>query len=614
MLYRLLYMAGYALYWLLFFLFFKGAFLIYQHAQTTQLSPEEIALIFWHGLPMDLSFTAYSVAIPYLLITVDTVLASKGRWLKPVMLFYSAFLIFALTLIGTTDLELYQAWGFRLDDTPLNYINTPKEMLASVGSSPIWLLIIFNIVVNLFFSEFYRRTLHRQLPWPQPSYRIAGLPLLLLTASLVIVMRGGFQTIPLNQSTVFFSNSYFANQAALNVAWNFAHALGKRRSKDDNPYRFVAEQEARRTLDQLYPEPDLKLPDSARWLNTRRPNIILIIWESFTAKLAEPLGGYPGVTPNFNRLTEEGLLFTNTVASGDRSDKGLVAILSGYPAQPNATIIKEPNKSRSLPQLASTLKPEGYYNSFYYGGELDFANLRTFLRFGKWDKLVSDDSFREEDRNSKWGAHDGVVARRFKDDLNTFPQPFFSTWFTLSSHEPFEIPMNYKFGQDNETELFLSSHYYTDSVIGEFIKHAKQQEWWQNSLVVIVADHGHRLPDNSQAYEKSKFSIPMLWLGGALERKGRWPHTTSQTDLAAMLLSEFDLSSSEYRWSKDYRRGHRSFAQYVFKSGWGLVTDTAFISEETIGRTILADSGNNRSLLPLGRAHLQQSYLDYLNR
>ena len=611
---RFLYMAGYAVFWLLFFTSFKGLFLVYQFNQTSELSYGQLFGVFYHGLAMDLSFTAYTLAIPYLLISIDTLIGLKqGSWLKPVLWIYTILFVFIYTFMCSADLELYKAWGFRLDDTPLNYINTPKEMAASVGAAPIWLLVIINIIFNVFFTQAYKRTLHTLLPWQHKNYRLLTPVMLLITGSLVIVMRGGLQTIPLNQSTVAFSSSYFANQAALNVPWNFAHSLGKRKNIEDKGYVFLAEAEADSILSNLYPEP-VPLADSLRWLTTKKPNVILIIWESFTAKVAEPLGGVAGVTPNFTALSAEGLLFTRFYASADRSDKGLVALLSGYPSQPDATILKEPKKSRELPQLSHNFDSLGYFNSFYYGGELDFANLRAYLRSGAYQTLISDDDFEEKDRNSKWGAHDNVVAQRIMNDINNFPEPFFTNWFTLSSHEPFEIPMEYKFGNASNTDLFLSSHYYTDSVIGNFIDFAKKQDWWSNTLVIIAADHGHPEPNQAQGFEKNKFTIPMLWLGGALKQKGQYKATLSQTDLAALLLHELDSDASAYSWSKDPRCGQPAFASYVYKNGLGHVTDSAYVVYDFISNSVIADSGNTTGILRNGKGHLQKSYKDYLTR
>src|SRR5690606_22039669 len=116
------------------------------------------------------------------------------------------------------------------------------------------------------------------------------------------------------------------------------------------------------------------------------------------------------------------------------------------------------------------------------------------------------------DRNSKWGAHDGVVMERFKLALQTMPQPFFANWLTLSSHEPYETPVNRVIKGKGDEAAFLNSMHYTDMVVGEFVDFCKNQPWWNNTLLVIVADHGHRFPLSSSQF--SNFHIPLLVLGG----------------------------------------------------------------------------------------------------
>ncbi len=612
---RVTYLAGYYLYWLVYFIFIKAVFLIYHHNLAGDLSGSLIFGIFRHGLPLDLSFSAYLSLLPFLLVALTPVVPYQ-RWLPLTLMVYNNLVLFLVTLLCTADLELFNIWGFRMDASPLNYLNTPGEMLVSVGSAPIWLLVLLNIIINLFFSFLYRHQLH-PLVKAFPDVRIYwALPLLLITGALILPLRGGLQVVPINQSSAYFSRNHFANQAAINLPWNFFHAVSKWKSREEHPYKYLEPAVADSLVQQLYTD-NGAAPKPL--LTTTRPNIILIIWESFTAKVAEPLGGLKGVTPRFTQLSKEGLLFERVYASGDRTDKGLVAILSGYPSQPITTIIKSPQKSKKLPQLSTNLAAEGYHTAFYYGGELAFANLRSYLSFGDWQHTTSLEAFSGAELNSKWGAHDGVVAKRMLKDLDTLQQPFFTTLLTLSSHEPFDLPApaRARFPGKAHDEMFNSSHYYTDSVLGEFIDSAKKQAWWDNTLVIIVADHGHTAPGQSLVYEPSKFHIPMLWLGGALEQKGeKWPYTISQTDLAASLLGQLELPADAYPWSKDvFRPGTNAFAPYFFKDGVGLMTDSSYMSWDNVGKLFIEKSekaGNTEEIVAKG--FLQKSFQDYLEK
>src|SRR5690606_20642672 len=217
------------------------------------------------------------------------------------------------------------------------------------------------------------------------------------------------------------------------------------------------------------------------------------------------LGTMVDVTPRFDTYVEEGLLFSNFYAAADRSDKGLVNILSGYPSQPTQSIMKLPVKASKLPVLSKSFEEAGYATSFYYGGELEFANIKAYLMNGGFSKVVGKESFKPEDWNSKWGAHDHVVLDKLLQDLNSSEKPFFSTIFTLSSHEPFEVPIEPHIEGDDEESKFLNSLYYTDQSIGNFIEAAKKEPWYDETLIIILADHGHRMPGNSRNYEKEKF-------------------------------------------------------------------------------------------------------------
>ena len=189
-----------------------------------------------------------------------------------------------------------------------------------------------------------------------------------------------------------------------------------------------------------------------------------------------PLGGMPNVTPNINKLSKEGILFSNIYASGDRSDKGIVATISGFPAQSTKSIIKYPLKSQKLPTFSGMLDSVGYHTAFYYGGDPDFASIRSYLFSSKFRTIVSQDDFPKAYRNSKWGVHDEYVFNRLLVDCDTAKGPFLKMFFTLTSHEPFEIPAKPKFIGDDEKTKFLSSVCYTDSCLGDFIRRAKAKD------------------------------------------------------------------------------------------------------------------------------------------
>ncbi|MGI9543917.1 MAG: LTA synthase family protein [Cyclobacteriaceae bacterium] len=611
---RLLFLGLYFVFWLAYFILSKIAFLTYQLDESQQLSRDLLTGIFVHGLKMDVSFTAYLCIIPFLVVALSTLgFVNQSR---RTLAIYTFFCLFFLTFLVALDMELFQFWGYRLDATPLAFIDSPKLMFASASSSPLALLILGIIIIGLIFSYLYRKYVHsisRLWLVLHPAYLAL---FLFLTACLILPIRGGIQLAPLNQSDVYFSKNNFANQAALNVPWNFFRSISKRTYSKHNPYSFMEMDDAKAIVDSLYKP--VSFAKELQIQSVSNPNVLIILWESFTAKAVEALNGkYQGITPQFDMLASEGILFTNFYASGDRSAKGLVALLSGYPAQPTESIIKIPNKTSQLPVLSQDFKDLGYRTSFYHGGELSFANMKSYLVQGGFDEIIDKSDFDQADMNSKWGAHDHVLFDRWAIDMAQTKEPFFSVVFTLSSHEPFEVPMEPQFAGDDLESLYLNSLYYTDQSLGKFVDEIKQRPWYRNTIVIVLADHGHRLLDNSQRYHPDKYHIPMLWLGGALQTTDTLVHqVASQTDLPATLLHQLNLGSQHYPWSRDiFHPQTKAFSPFVFNHGIGFIQKDGFYAYDQEGKVLLhRDPKVSNAAILAGKAHLQVLFQDYLDK
>ena len=612
MLSRLRWLLIYFLSWSFWFEGSRLFFLLYQSFSRPTADYSEWGPILTHGYPMDLSVAAYFSVLPGLWLAF-----APTRWLHPVINRYTTLLVVLVAFLTTVDLELYHAWGFRLDVTPLRYLSTPKEAFASVSSSPIgWLVGILIGLITASVAGFSRLTnwlaSHTHPARSRFRSALSSGALLLATVLLVIPIRGGLQQIPLNLSTVFYSANAFANQSAINPEWNFIASLLAREKQNVNYFAYLPEKEAIKILQPFY-RPASR---TTSLLTTQRPNVLLIIWESFTAKSVASLGGKTGITPAFEKLSKEGLLFTQMYASGDRSDKGLIAALSGFPAQPTASIITIPTKASKLPTLSQQLKKEGYHTAFYYGGETDFANIKSYLYHSQYDRIISKPDFQPDEWSSKWGAHDHVVYNRILGDLAQAKAPFFTTFFTLSSHEPFDVPMPTAIAGDDEESLFLNSLHYADASLGQFIEQAKKQPWWGNTLVIILADHGHRLPVLSTD-KVTDFHIPMLWLGGALKAKPQLiTQMSSQIDLPATLLHQLDLNAANFYWSRDiFTHPNRAFAYFAFNNGFGLVQPDRHLIFDNIGRRLVSSQGTiSDQDIRLGQAYEELSYEDYLRK
>ena len=625
----------YFFFWVGYFLVARLIFVLYHFDNTQNIGFQNFMHVFTNGIRLDLSAAGYFSLLPFLLFSFSFLFTKKENFGGVIKIYTILFILISSALVAA-DLELFKVWGYRIDDTFLKYLMSPNEAAASVSSYPVFLLVsIFLVLSGISIYTFDKTVLKKgsftegvQIDKVTSSHpinnnnwtkRLLHFVLgLLITIALIIPIRGGFQLAPVNQSAVYFSDKPFANYAAVNPLWNFFVSVFEKTSEDRNPYTYFPENEAVAALKAMFS--DSSKTQKLLRSDVPQPNIIIVTYESLTAKVIERLGGEKGITPNFDRLSHEGILFSNIYATGDRTDKGLVGVLSGYPAIPRANIMEVPRKSAQLPILSKILRGAHYNTGFYYGGEAEFANMKSYLLTGEFSKLITKSDFKKEDLSSKWGAYDHVLFERLLLDLQTFKQPFFVNLLTQSSHEPFEIPNGW--GKPNLPptndidEKFRRVHFYSDQALGAFVREAKKQDWWKNTLMIVIADHSsvHIEPHDDFF---GKFHIPMLWLGGALSvRDTMITQIGSQADLAATLLAQLGVTHKDFLWSKNILSAdYQSFAYFAFQNGFGFVQKNSRYVFDTEGSFFIQKEGTIDSLdIKKGKAFLQMSYQDYLKK
>lgn len=603
-------------FWLLYFWVARSVFLGYHHTRLAGLSIPDLLGGFGSGLRLDLSGAAYLTAVPAALLVFSPI---RGLlpWVRRLITGWMVVAVVGVSVLVAADLELFGQWDKRIDASVLWYLKTPVEAWASTGGTPRLLLLTVAIAMVVGAGAAFRRFVGRDLAHLEPIHPLFAAPLVLLVGILVIPSRGGVQNWPLTGSSAYRSAVPFVNQAAQNAAWGFFDSVYRRLYDRSNP--FVTMPPAEAAVITARPAP--AAAGLSRLLTTTRPNILVIIWESASARAFGSLGGRPGVTPRTDSLARQGLLFSQFYAAGDRTDKGVAAILSGFPALPRGAIMMVPSKTKALPFLNADFGRAGYRSSFYYGGELEFASLKAYLVNAGYQRVVGKDGFPAKNWTSMWGAHDGAVAERVLDDLDRETTPFFSVWLTLSSHEPFETPDPPRIKGTDWQSLYYNSLAYTDDVIGRFIDRARTKPWWHRTLVVIVADHGRRVSPLETAPSRdayAMFRIPMLWLGGALavtdsvsDRVG------SQTDIPSTLLAAVGLAPEKpYRYGTSLLSPNPSpFAYYGFDAGFGIVTPAGSLVYDMGAARVQSSHGRYTDHdVTLGRALSQVTYQDYLDR
>jgi len=580
---------------------------MYYHELYKGIHLYEYFTVMLHGLKLDASVAGYLTILPGLFLIVS--LWVKPKFMTGIERIYFAFISVAISIIFVSDLGLYHAWGFRLDATPLLYIRYPKDAMASVNWPIVLAGVISIILISIFLYFVFEKLIVQENK--KRNTTTAKIPtavtLLLLTGILVIPIRGGFDVSTMNTGEVYFSNNMELNHAAINPVFSLVESLTLEQHFDKQ-YRFMDAVQAKKQFAELVDKPASK--DIPSLFRVEHPNVVFVVLESFMSKDLESLGGLPGIAVRMNGLCKEGVIFTNFYANSFRTDRGLVSIFSGYPGQPTTSIMKYTRKCQSLPSIPKTLKKAGYNLEYYYGGDVDFTNMRSYLVSMGIDKIISDKDFLLKDRMNKWGVPDHLVFNWIISDLaRDQKEPFMKIILTLSSHEPFEVPFH------KLKNPYLNSVAYTDSCLGQFIDRFRQTRYWKNSIVVLVPDHAMRYPENLDIRSRERHQIPLLIIGGAVKTPMIIDAYASQIDIATTLLSQLNLPHEDFRFSKNILNpASPHFGYFTYPNGFGMLTPQNQYIFDCESKTTFMNAGHKDENKKKAEAFLQTLYDDMEKR
>ncbi len=608
---------GFIILYFLFWVFISWVdrffFLLFASPDSVSSSLTNTARIFWNGQQMDLSASSYICALPFLGYFVWTFIPKlrlSRRWID----LYSYIVLSVLTLVSCINVNLYPEWTDKISKRAIDtFFESPKEVLYSAGATSLMKPLVVFLCLGVGGLLIYRFIFKGAFFKIQVHFIGKFLSFFLGLLFLFTCIRGGYGTSPLNESHAYFSTVQFDNHAAVNTYWSLINDYVNSGSSR-NPYVYFED----KALRDVHLEPVFhEVPDSAYTvLTTSRPNIVLILLESFTADLVESLGGEKGITPNLDKLARSGIAFTNFYAAADRSDKGIIGLFSAFPAQGEESIIKSVKKHEKLRGIGQEIKEAGYRTSFYYGGQSEFYNFKSYMMSHGIDRVVDMNDFPASDNASSWGVYDEKVFNKMLFDLNAEKEPFFSTIFTITNHEPYDLKGSYKFGRVSTEDMFKSTAYYTDSVVNDFLEKAKKTSWYDNTLFIITADHGHRLPYNREITDPKRFHIPLIFYGEVLQQHYRGVsinRTAGQVDIVATLLNQLNLPSSHYAWSRNlFNPTSSEYAFFNTKYSVGVVTPQDTVVLDTHLGTAIRDENMNRNLMDILKAYNQKVFDEYL--
>ena len=610
----------------------KPLFLFLEKGSATQPVDNifaELPAVIWHGLPLDLSMAGYLSVIPGLLSIA--VVWLKRDLVKPIMNIYFIIASLFITCSFVLNASLYPYWKYPLDSTPLFYFFTsPADAIASVSIWQVILSIVILIVLTVGVWFTLRMRGEKRQQYSRYAYGYGGLGsgkrnrfddfdrhrgrtsiiLLLLTGLLFLPIRGGITVSTMNTGQAYYSQNAYLNHSAVNPLFSLLESI-THQEDFASQYRFMKDKEADKifaTMTSTSDENTYPLLNEATF-KKGTPDILIVIMESFASDIMPSMGSYKDVAVCLDSIAQQSILFTRFYANSFRTDRGMVSILSGYPAQPTTSIMRYPRKTSQLPSIARNLaKYKNYKTTYYYGGDADFCNMRSYLVSQGYQHIISDANFPIEDKLSKWGVPDHILAARMMEDIKAQQnekRPMLRILQTSSSHEPFEVP--YHRLKDKRLNAFA----YTDSVMGAIVREYRKLPRWKNTLIVFVPDHVGGYKEQLNDHDRSRYQIPLILAGGAISRPMKVGIIGSQHDIAATLLGQLGVEHREFTFSKNMMSDATpKFAFFAVNDAFGIVSEENSLIYDNRAKRIVYDKGEKGFNLKRGQAYLQKLYDD----
>lgn len=610
----------------------KPLFLFLEKGSATQPVDNiftELPAVIWHGLPLDLSMAGYLSVIPgFLSIAVVWL---KRDLVKPIMNIYFIIASLFITCSFLLNASLYPYWKYPLDSTPLFYFFTsPADAIASVSIWQVILSIVILIVLTVGVWFTLRMRGEKRQQYSRYSYGYGGfgsgkrnrfddfdrhrgrtsIILLLLTGLLFLPIRGGITVSTMNTGQAYYSQNAYLNHSAVNPLFSLLESI-THQEDFASQYRFMKDKEADKifaTMTSTSDENTYPLLNEATF-KKGTPDILIVIMESFASDIMPSIGSYKDVAVCLDSIAQQSILFTRFYANSFRTDRGMVSILSGYPAQPTTSIMRYPRKTSQLPSIARNLaKYKNYKTTYYYGGDADFCNMRSYLVSQGYQHIISDANFPIEDKLSKWGVPDHILAAKMMEDIKAQQnekRPMLRILQTSSSHEPFEVP--YHRLKDKRLNAFA----YTDSVMGAIVREYRKLPRWKNTLIVFVPDHVGGYKENLNDHDRSRYQIPLILAGGVISRPMKVGIIGSQHDIAATLLGQLGVEHMEFTFSKNMMSDATpKFAFFAVNDAFGIVSEENSLIYDNRAKRIVYDKGEKGFNLKRGQAYLQKLYDD----
>ncbi len=534
---------------LLFFIGRVGLLLLY--SERIIGTESHYWLTFLYGLRIDTIVSSIFLIFPVILLTLSPPSLIKKS--TQIFSWYALLVLCFLIYLESATFPFVAEYDVRPNYLFVEYLIYPKEVLGMILADYKVILIGTIIFICCFSFLFHKFSGFKNLDdASRHNYRSRLLLLVPLLLLLFIGIRSSFGQRPANLSDAMFSSNRLLNEITKNSTYTLIRALyaSKYEAKNIRSYGTMEPEEAlTRVKNRLHITGGRQYSPLLRFEQSHFPrkkphNLVIFLQESFGAQFVKVTGGADGLTPNFNRLSKEGILFTDLYSNGTRSVRGIAGVVSGNFSVPGQGIVKRNKSQKDYFTLSALFKPYGFQTMFLYGGESRFDNMKGWFYGNGFDRVIDQEQFENPSFVGTWGVCDEDLVVRANEEFKKMHgknQKFAAVMFSQSNHKPFELPEGkIDFIQGIEKRSVQNGIKYADYAIGKFIELAKKEAYFEDTVFVILADHNIRVYGDDMV-PVNMFHIPGLILGGGVTPK-RYSEIATQPDVLATALDLVGLN------------------------------------------------------------------------
>ena len=508
-------------------------------------------LTFIYGLRMDTIAASLFLIVPLLILSLSP---NKIKNFANIILKYYLLLVFAFIIyIENATFPFMAEYDVRPNYLFVEYLEYPREVFSMIFEAYKLELSISFIMIITFIYIYLKNTKNKISKAFETPYLIRLLLLLPLGVLLFFGVRSSFGHRPANVSDAMYTTNRAINEITKNSIHSIAYAIYVNKEHDSKDIKkqygdmdtkeAISRVEKRLNIKHTSKEFPLSRLVSTNFKTDKPKNLVIFLQESLGYQFVEAIGGEKGIMPNFNKLSKEGILFEDLYSTGTRSVRGIAGSVAGNYAMPGRGVVKRNKAQRDYFTIASLLKPFGYHTSFIYGGESRFDNMRSWFAGNGFDEIIEQSNFENPTYMSSWGVCDEDLVVKANEEFKKLyakGQKFATVMFSQSNHSPFNYPSGKIKLLDGVPEKSVKNAVkYADYAIGKFIEMAKKEDYYKDTIFVIVADHNN-VVYGLDILPVDRFHIPAIILGESVKPLS-YDKVSSQPDVLATALDLIGL-------------------------------------------------------------------------